>query len=51
MKDWNMLKLMSFSEILIKVKAEPGEKIYELGDLVDNVYFIAKGTVNLEIFY
>ena len=46
-----MLKLMAFSEVMIKVKAEPGKKIYEIGVFVDNVYFIAKGTVNLEIFY
>ena len=46
-----MLKLMAFSDILTKESFVKDQVLYDNGDVVDNVYFVKKGNVKLEIFY
>ena len=45
MRNWPLTKIIEMSEHFKKKTFEPGENIYDLGDKVDNIYFIQDGRV------
>ena len=51
MRTWPLTKITDMSEQFKKKSYKPGELIYDLGDKVDDIYFIFGVKVSLDFHY
>lgn len=50
-RDWGIMKIISLSEHFKKMSFEPGQVIFDIGDLSDTLYFIQSGQVEMQVFF
>jgi len=50
-REWNLVKIMTYADQLSEITYAPGKTIYTVGEPSENVFIVKRGTIQLEVFF